>query len=432
MRNIVLITLDGVRADHCSCFGYTKKTTPFLDKISNKSLKFENAIVNGVPTYVSMKGIFTSEYPNSGKVKHRTFPQILNNRYDTAAFHSSPVVSRLSQYDKGFNTFNDYLRRDEKGYQSERFNPIIKTGLKITNKLDIDRDKAKFYYNLINVVTRNKYMGSGFLVEDFYSDLINWYSTIENEDNYFLWVMMMETHFPYVTSDWGRIKNARAMMAFDKFYKAGRITERLTPNLSKREHKLVIDAYDESIKYADKLIERLWNDLKDTDPVFIIHSDHGEAFGEHGFYGHPHEHYEYLSRVPLIIYNADERGEIKEPVSMLRLGSTICELGGLENNIGRPSLLDDTDYKPPIIENKLEEGFKITVRDKEWKLTLNPDKKDELYNIKKDDREKQNLIGAEPDIERELREVAQDHKQKRLEQTKLKEKVEKLKILKKI
>jgi len=51
-RNIVLITLDGVRADHCSFMGYHRETTPNIDRIAGKGLYFENAISlrTGTPT----------------------------------------------------------------------------------------------------------------------------------------------------------------------------------------------------------------------------------------------------------------------------------------------------------------------------------------------------------------------------------------------
>lgn len=50
MRNIVLITLDSVRADHCSFMGYYRKTTPTIDKMAEKGLYFENAIAPFVGT----------------------------------------------------------------------------------------------------------------------------------------------------------------------------------------------------------------------------------------------------------------------------------------------------------------------------------------------------------------------------------------------
>ena len=61
-RNIVLITLDSVRADHCSFMGYHRETTPNIDRMAREGLCFENAIAPSVPTGPSIFGVFTGEY----------------------------------------------------------------------------------------------------------------------------------------------------------------------------------------------------------------------------------------------------------------------------------------------------------------------------------------------------------------------------------
>ena len=120
MRSIILITWDSVRADHCSCYGYSRKTTPFLDNLARKGLKFENAIISGVPTPVSMAGIFTSKYNSDGKIKSKTLAETLSkNGYITAAFHSNPYASRYFGFNRGFKYFKDYVWKDEEGYHSE-------------------------------------------------------------------------------------------------------------------------------------------------------------------------------------------------------------------------------------------------------------------------------------------------------------------------
>ena len=63
MRNVVLITLDSLRADHCGFLGYSRDTTPFMDKMAREGLYFENAIASGVATPTSIFGVFTGEHP---------------------------------------------------------------------------------------------------------------------------------------------------------------------------------------------------------------------------------------------------------------------------------------------------------------------------------------------------------------------------------
>ncbi len=61
MRNIVLVSLESTRADHCSFMGYERKTTPNLDKMAKRSLYFDNAIAPSPITLLSMVGMFMGE-----------------------------------------------------------------------------------------------------------------------------------------------------------------------------------------------------------------------------------------------------------------------------------------------------------------------------------------------------------------------------------
>jgi len=312
---------------------------------------------------------------------------------------------------------------DEDGYKCEYAGRWRTLAVKIIKMLRLNVNRARFYYNVLMVLLRNEY-AVGLNFDKFYDEVLK---TLENvKEPFFLWILFIETHFPYAPSKWNRWKKAKSMLVYDKYYRFGGVQKRLEINLDRKELELVLDAYDHCIREADELTERLWKDLGDYDPILIVHADHGDAFGEHGFFGHPPEHYEYLIRVPLVIYNADVKGVVKEPVSLLRLAPTICELAGIKNEFPQPSLLEDVEYKPPIVENRLEEGFRITVRDREWKLIVNPDREDELYNIKRDPMEQENLIGQEPDIENELRKLAERHLRQRLEQEILKAKLDKL------
>jgi len=333
MRNIVLITWDSVRADHCSCYGYGKKTTPFLDKIARKGLNFENAIVSGVPTPVSMGGIFTGVHNSEGKIKTKTLAEVLSrNGYITSAFHSNPYASRYFGFDRGFNYFKDYVWKDEEGYRSGYSGKWRSLAVNFLKKLKlININRARFYYNVLCVLIKNEY-AVGLNLDKFYNDILNFVDKIETvKKPFFIWILLIETHFPYAPSNWNRWRKTKSMLAYDKYYKFGGVQKKVYLKLKDSELKLILEAYDDCIKEADQWTEQLWKDLKDTDPIFIVHADHGDAFGEHGFFGHPPEHYEYLIRVPLVIHNADVKGVIKEPVSLLRLAPTICELAGVGN-----------------------------------------------------------------------------------------------------
>jgi len=62
-KNVILITIDCLRADHLSCYGYKRKTTPFIDFLASKGVRFENAFANGPFTVASFLSILASAYP---------------------------------------------------------------------------------------------------------------------------------------------------------------------------------------------------------------------------------------------------------------------------------------------------------------------------------------------------------------------------------
>lgn len=64
-ENVLLITIDSVRADHLSCYGYNRKTSPNIDSLAQNGVLFEQAIANGPYTRASFPGILTSTYPFS-------------------------------------------------------------------------------------------------------------------------------------------------------------------------------------------------------------------------------------------------------------------------------------------------------------------------------------------------------------------------------
>ena len=61
-ENVVLITYDSLRADHCGFMGYERETTPALDRLADESVVFENAVASGVPTIASMTSVMTGEH----------------------------------------------------------------------------------------------------------------------------------------------------------------------------------------------------------------------------------------------------------------------------------------------------------------------------------------------------------------------------------
>ncbi|MEE8171203.1 MAG: sulfatase, partial [Phycisphaerae bacterium] len=120
LPNIVLVTLDTVRADHCSCYGYGRDTTPRMDAVARQGVLFEKAYAVMPTTGPSHATLFTSLYPDQHGVRRNaqtlangvtTLAEILRaNGYETAAFVSSFALERRFGMAQGFETYDDDFR----------------------------------------------------------------------------------------------------------------------------------------------------------------------------------------------------------------------------------------------------------------------------------------------------------------------------------
>ncbi len=117
-NSIVLITVDCLRADHVGFMGYPRPTTPFLDSLAQESFVVPNAIVAGAPTYYSLPSILASRYPLAlgrdvlgiGPNEPTLASTLKQAGYSTACFSAAnPYISARFGYDRGFETFRDFL-----------------------------------------------------------------------------------------------------------------------------------------------------------------------------------------------------------------------------------------------------------------------------------------------------------------------------------
>ena len=412
-RNIVLITLDSLRADHCSFMGYPRETTPTIDKMAKRGLYFENAIAASIPTPQSMFCVFTGKYPSidfynrdfqdwRNEFKHRTtLPQVLSRKgYFTVAVNPNPFVSKVMGFSKGFKHFYDF------DYKS--------TGLLYKLCKWIGFTEA-----LPDMVLRR---GTSITCEK----IFQYIEKMQINEPFFLWVLLLDTHTPYfpprsfrkysnlfeiLRCNWAVSKEIRKGIAFSPKWKKG-----------------IINAYDDCIRYADNFIKELWKLLKPFDPIFIIHADHGDGFYEHGFYYHYDPFlYEELIHVPLVIYNADVKGKIDGPVSLIGMAPSILELIGEENEFPSESFLKES--KDWVI-SKVFDGnrWRIAVRMKDWKFITGQKDVDELYNLRRDPYEQENLIEDHPDLAEEMRKIVERHVKQEMEKRRIRERISRSKL----
>ena len=352
--NIILITIDCLRADHCGWLNPEKRElTPFLNKLAKESLVFTNAYSTGPNTYLSFPGILTGTYPLSFKGwDGKTFPgldqrpylpEILQkNGYFTVAILDNSYISSFFGYDRGFEIFKDLslLKKPllsqsksiwEKGFQKIN---LFQWHFKLKKFLF---DKTPRVYNFLkSLITflRRFYISSGSSASGINE------ATIEemrfSDGAWFLWIHYMDLHEPYWLPDEFLHSNRvtkREMNAVNSLFFPKLIF--LSSIIMKRKTKIELlrKIYQLEVKYLDDQIKNLLSQLKDKleNTLIIITADHGQLLGENGQVGHFPASFKKLFKVPLImkIPNIPPK-TINKPVSLAQIPSTILKLVGIK------------------------------------------------------------------------------------------------------
>ncbi len=421
--NLLLLTIDCLRADHLSCLGYPTKTTPNLDEIAGHGTLFTQAIAVGPETPVSFKALFTSSYPfmHGGRLYVTDTTTILaqvlkDHGYHTAAFHSNPWLSSFFGYQMGFDKFDDSIIKSRSESLVGRLRKLLKAMV---------GDEGRLYESVRQIYASLR-------PGNFYSkaEAINrraesWLQS--NSNNFFLWLHYMDAHEPYLPS-------SRLIFPLKKYrlleldMKAHRSPDVLAPLIS---HWARI--YESKVAYVDAMMGALLNTLKRSnildDTFVIITADHGQQFLEHGRYGHGHFLYDELIHVPLIIAGPGVKAQVTtEQVSLLDLAPTILDMLNIEKPkafLGK-SLLPlmngnhpQADHLEAISEadtvQRLTEVSvgrmprldvnhrRISLRTGKWKYVYTEGELHELYDLQDDPGETKNVIDTKPQVATDLR-----------------------------
>jgi arylsulfatase A-like enzyme/Flp pilus assembly protein TadD len=277
--NVILVTIDTVRADHIGCYGAHDVQTPTLDTLANDGVVFDNAIAQVPLTLPSHAVILTGTYPFqnglqdfTGKPLDKRFTtvtQVLRARgYATGAVVSAFVLDQSWGLARGFDSYDDAFSREAYSQRAEKAGMVERPAeLSVTRALD-----------WLNKTTRRPF---------------------------FLWLHLYDPHSPYNP-----------------------------PEPYRGQYQT--HPYDGEITYADHELGRLitWlkgNRLYDNTLILIL-SDHGESLGEHGEKEHGFFVYKPTVHVPLIIKPPSTTGirpgRVSRTVETVAVASTLLHLAG--------------------------------------------------------------------------------------------------------
>jgi arylsulfatase A-like enzyme len=215
-------------------------------------------------------------------------------------------------------------------------------------------------------------------------------------------VLLIDTHHPYYAPE---EHHHWPQPGIRRTYATNYVMRRY-PNLVGKRRASVVNAYDNTIRYADAFLERLDGILEREgygDDPLIVHSDHGDELGEHAPepYGHRPLMYDTVTRVPFVMKNVGESGRVEGPNTLLDLSSTVLNLAGSDQRPDdRPSLLaaDERAHDHVIVQNHVgPEEWMVAVVGDGWKLVHHPDEPEAAYYRPDDSFEQEDRWGDHPD-----------------------------------
>jgi len=351
--NVILISIDTLRADHLHYMGYQRKTSPFLDELSLRGLTFEWAFATGAQTRISMPAVFTGRYCSELSRSNSDWAQIyadnvtLAERLSAAGYYTVGVPAH--------NYFNPSYGLHQ-GFTEWNFN-VVRT---LREKYEGEQG-------------RTSYHSTGGMVTDEATKWIDQRVMSGEQQPFFMWLHYFDPHELYRDHP---------------EYQFGRTD---------------LDLYDEEIRYTDAQIERLFMAIEALpiakNTYIIIHSDHGEAFGDHGKTHHGQSLYNEEVRVPLMILGPGlPQRRVKTPVSLIDITPTILELTGVEASPPEPRGVSLLPYvqqlnapHPPVIIEMLKDRTHSSRRALiawPWKLHYSLKyQRYKLYDLSKDPTE---------------------------------------------
>jgi len=324
-RNVILISIDTLRADHLGCYGYARETSPNMDSLAEDSAVFANVYASSPWTLPSHIAMLTALHGPHHQVYHDdekmdpaliTLADVLRqHHYFCSAFVGGGFVSAVYGFAKGFDTYSEGAG----GVFSQRSAEIL------------------------------------------YTDVSEWLDQNAGDKNFFLFLHTYQPHDPYACPDpyksmflpedakWRHINLLGYLDGKPNIFK----------KLTEAERQNAISLYDAEIRYTDeKLIGPLIHKLKESGlydkTLIVLTSDHGEEFYDHSSWGHGHQLYDESLKVPLIIKfpESENRGMRRDTiVSLIDVMPTILEECGIDDS----QLALDGQSLMPVLRGKEKE-----------------------------------------------------------------------------
>lgn len=426
--NVLVVVLDTVRADHLGLYGYSRETSPHLDRFASDATVFDRAVAATNWTLPSHATLFTGLYPRShgtdtvfddpragidvsriprirDPFRVRRLPEAAvtlaelakGAEWDTGAICGNVTyLYRVFGLDQGFDTYVDAKGNPREG------SPV---GFRLADALGVWR-----FWPYRRALYRNGQ--SDRTAEEVNRLAVEWLAPRRNH-RFFLFVNYMDAHDPYLP-EW---RDARRFPAASRPIEIDRdAVQSRSREILPEERAPAVDAYDAEIRYLDRylgeLFERLrtWDLLEKT--VVVVVGDHGESFGEHGNLAHGNDVVEPEVHVPLVVRMPGRPGgeRIARRVTHADVMPTLLHAMAVPEPPGLEGTdLFATDREIPIVTvsdpkpglavrySRYGRSHEATYRG-EWKLVRHSDGEIALYDLDRDPGEATDRSRERPDV----------------------------------
>ncbi|MFT5441460.1 MAG: arylsulfatase A-like enzyme [Myxococcota bacterium] len=363
VRNLILISLDTLRPDHLGLYGYSRATSPNLDRFAEGAVVFEGATAQASSTRPSHQSLFLSKPPSTAALGGLALAEVLAEQgFRTAAYTGGGNISSQLGFARGFEVYEE----NSTGLASEL--------TKASAWLRAHRD-----------------------------------------ERFFLFLHTYDIHLPYDPPEPhysmfaqpydGPVRGDNSRPILRREAELNKEVSELDAN--DREH--VIALYDGGIHYTDAQLAHLLalvEELKlEDDTAIVFFSDHGEEFWEHGSVIHSRTLFQELIHVPLLIRAPGlAPARISTIVPMMDLSPTLLELLG----IAPPAQFEGRTLTPLIAGQEAQSQHRTVASEQRalksilefpWKLVRDEDGGEALlFNLVSDPGEENNLAATQPEV----------------------------------
>ena len=417
--NIVLISIDALRADHLGIYGNDPAVSPRIDALARSGLRFRQAVSQGSSTVPSVASFLTSLHPTEvGMITGRnwvlddmrvTLAEALQvSGYRTQAYVTNGHLVPAKGYAQGFDGYVPPEPGRPYGLDRLRTETVI-AGLACRHAPWICGLFDRGYRFLLDRLLVMENEG------DRVNDQARRFIRLHHDEQFFLWLHYMEPHAAYRPSQAFGDLPPSVDAGREEFLRIWQPSNKTIPTVLRSEDVTALLAlYDGEVLDVDRWVGAIWDEIEAQGladrTLLVITADHGDEFGEHGDYGHGHTVYQELDWVPLIVVGpqvATPGRVIETPVPLLDIMPTLLDVAGapMPEPIRGQSILPVLQGAEPTLRPIYTESpaRRSSYDDKalrlgDYKLVYNVKlDRTELYDLRSDPGEQLDLSAAEPE-----------------------------------